>query len=487
MNEKKDNVLLICCDQLRGDFLGCNGHPVTMTPQLDKLAAQGINFRSAYSECPVCVPARRTIMTGLGPFGIHMNCNRDGQPFPEGPKLAELVTAAGHQSFASGKMHTCPQRNRMGFEDIQLNEEGRRQGDLRIDDYEAWLADHGHAHRAFSHGLGNNQYGMRLNPLPEDLTTTAWTAARAMEFLERRDPTRPFLLYVSFDKPHPPIVPTASAYELYRDAIFPAPSMGEWMTDKLPTPLRKKALWDDTGNVLRHPFAYQQTMRGYAAMVTEIDNAIGNLLGQLRERVGLDDTHIIFIADHGDHLFDHLAIAKSDLFKGAVHVPFIVRPAPRWMRERGMAPGRIDTTTPAGLADVMPTILDLLGLAIPAGLDGASLVGRCLDADSEFRRFTFGHVNSYYGATDGRFRYQWIADDDHEFLFDTHADPGERHDLSGVPEHQERLREFRSAVSGWMATNNAPHLKDGKMMPKKVAMNEKSESAVNHWNNRGRH
>ncbi len=130
-NPETPNVLLICCDHLRADALHCNGHPVTMTPQIDQLACEGVNFTAAFSQCPVCVPARRIMMTGLGTYSIHMNNNRDGQPFPEGPKLAEVLTRAGWQTFASGKLHTCPQRNRIGFEDVQLNEEGRRQGGLR--------------------------------------------------------------------------------------------------------------------------------------------------------------------------------------------------------------------------------------------------------------------------------------------------------------------------------------------------------------------
>ena len=210
----RPNVLVVCCDHLRADNLGCNGHPVIQSPQVDKLAEQGVNFQRAFSECPVCVPARRILMTGRNPYNLHMDRNKDTQSFPEGPKLAELFTRSGYQTFASGKLHTWPQRNRIGFEDVQLNEEGRKQGDLIRDDYETFLMEQGVQHLAYTHGLGNNQYGLRFSPVPEPLTTTHWTADQAMRFIERRDPTRPFFLYCSFDKPHPPITPPKEYYDL---------------------------------------------------------------------------------------------------------------------------------------------------------------------------------------------------------------------------------------------------------------------------------
>lgn len=153
----RPNVLLICTDQLRADFLGCNGHPIVQTPHIDELAGNGMNFRAAMSECPVCCPARRILMTGRDPFGIHMFQNQDLQDFPEGPKLAELVGANGYQTHAVGKMHTWPPRSRMGFDDIELNEEGRTAGHLYPDDYTQFVQEAGLGPQINAHGLGNNQ------------------------------------------------------------------------------------------------------------------------------------------------------------------------------------------------------------------------------------------------------------------------------------------------------------------------------------------
>ena len=190
----RPNILLICTDQLRADLLGINGHPIVQSPHIDQLALSGINFRHAFSECPVCCPARRIIMTGRDPFGINMFQNRDLQPFPEGPKLAELLTQAGYQTAGFGKFHTWPPRNHMGFEELEVNEEGRTAGHIYPDDYQQFLIDKGFGPIANAHGMGNNQYGYRQSPVPEYATSTGWTADRAMRFLKRRDPTRPFFL-----------------------------------------------------------------------------------------------------------------------------------------------------------------------------------------------------------------------------------------------------------------------------------------------------
>ena len=480
------NVLLICCDHLRADWLGCNGHPLVMTPQLDKLAAAGVNFRGAFSECPVCVPARRILMTGLNPYGIHMRQNVDAQPFPEGPKLAEVLTRAGYQTFAAGKLHVCPQRNRIGFEDVQLNEEGRRQGGLKQDDYEAFVTDAGYGHLAWTHGLGNNEYGLRLNPLPEKLTTTHWTAQKAMEFIERRDPTRPFFLYAAFDKPHPPIVPPAEYYELYRDVEFPAPVMGDWLAGKTPSRLKQIRLSNNYDDWAKHPLMIQQSLRGFAAMITHIDSMIGNLVGQLREHGLFHNTWIIFTSDHGDQLFDHGNLAKGDFFCGSTNVPLLVIPPTHWRKEQKVVPGRVHRA-PAGLMDVMPTILDACHVPLPATMHGESLLPVIKDDAAPFRSHTCGVIGKVYGVTDGRYKYQWFAEDDLEFLFDVQNDLRDRHDLAGKPAHKAALKRCRQRLIEWLTANNDPQVKAGKLVPCPREWNEAETKATNHWNNRGRH
>lgn len=150
MNESsRPNVLLICADHWPGSLLGCAGHPAVMTPTLDQIAANGIRFPNTYSECPVCVPARRTLMTSLKPHSHGMLSNND-MPMPDVPTMAQCFRDAGYQAYAVGKLHASPQRQRLGFDDVILDEEGRGHEGIGADDYELYLADHGHAGERFA-------------------------------------------------------------------------------------------------------------------------------------------------------------------------------------------------------------------------------------------------------------------------------------------------------------------------------------------------
>lgn len=484
---ERPNVVFISCDHLRADWLGCNGHPVVMTPQIDELAYEGINFQAALSECPVCVPARRIMMTGMGPYSIHMNQNRDLQPFTEGPKLAEVMTRAGYQTFASGKLHTCPQRNRIGFEEVQLNEEGRKQGGLLKDDYESFLDDNGYGHLVHTHGLGNNEYGLRINPLPEPFTTTHWTAQKAMEFIERRDPTRPFFIHISFDKPHPPITPTQSYYELYRDVVMPQPVHGDWLEGKTPTRIKNIRLKNNYNDWKYHPLFIQQSLRGFAAMITHIDSMIGVFLGTLREHDLLDNTLVIFTSDHGDQLFNHGNLAKGDYFRGSTNVPFIVRPPRGWLEKQGSVRGRVNKTSAVGLMDIMPTILDICRIDIPDSVEGSSLVPLLLDDHAQFREYLCGNCTVTYGVSNGLFKYMWFSDDNYEFLFDQQKDPDDCYDLSERPEYSEILDKFRRRLADWLEKNCDPHVENGKLKPIPFNWDLERARTSNEWNNRGRH
>ena len=123
---ERPNILLICLDQMNQDWFSLHGHPLVRTPHMDSIGGTGISFARAHSECPTCIPARQTMMTGLDPWGINMFCNRGRQRFPEGrAKLAECLSAAGYQTHAVGKMHCYPARDRLGFHEVETDEEYR--------------------------------------------------------------------------------------------------------------------------------------------------------------------------------------------------------------------------------------------------------------------------------------------------------------------------------------------------------------------------
>ncbi len=215
---KRPNVLLVTTDHWPAALLGCAGHPAIQTPTLDALAGAGIRYTNAYSECPVCIPARRTLMTGTSPRTHGDRVFSERMPMPDLPTLAGTFRAAGYQANAVGKLHVYPQRDRIGFDDVVLDEEGRTQYGV-TDDYELFLGDEGFAGRQFGHGMSNNRYVSRPWHLPEHTHATNWATSAMVRTIKRRDPTRPAFWYLAYRHPHPPLVPLTAYLDLYREPV----------------------------------------------------------------------------------------------------------------------------------------------------------------------------------------------------------------------------------------------------------------------------
>ena len=200
------NVLLVTADQWPGSLLGIAGREDIDTPTLDQIARNGIRFTNAHSECPICIPARRSLMTGTDP---RTHGDRVFQPAltrPALPHLAEVFRDAGYQTGAVGKLHVYPARDRIGFEEVVSYEEGRPQLG-GPDDWDLWLSDHGLAGQGYAHGMSNNGYEFRPWHLAEEHHPTVWQARQVCRMIQRRDPTRPAFWHLSFNFPHPPSSP----------------------------------------------------------------------------------------------------------------------------------------------------------------------------------------------------------------------------------------------------------------------------------------
>ena len=231
----RPNVLLIVADHWAAEHLGFAGHPAIITPGLNELAASGVRYTNAYSECPVCIPARRTLMTGMSPRSHGDRVFNDRLRMPDATTMAQAFRDAGYQADAVGKLHVHPQRDRIGFDSVILDDEGRPQWGT-LDDYDIYLGDQGFAGRQFDHGMSNNQYNWRPWHLAEEHHATNWAGRMMARTIKRRDPNKPAFWYLGFRHPHPPLVPPQSMLELYRDVEIDRPYVGDWVrgTDKLP-------------------------------------------------------------------------------------------------------------------------------------------------------------------------------------------------------------------------------------------------------------
>ena len=427
---EKKNVLLICTDHWFASLMGCAGHPAVMTPTLDQLAADGIRFTQCMSTCPVCIPARRSLMTGMFPASHGDRVYSDRMPMPDAVPLAQAFRNAGYQAYAVGKLHVYPQRSRIGFDDVTLMEEGRYELGA-VDDYQIYLGEQGHAGEEFLHGMGNNNYLTRPWHLEDRHHPTVWATREMMRQIKRRDPTRPAFFYLSYNFPHPPLVPLQTFWDMYRDEEIDLPEAeDDWRDDSvIQRLLREQAVSYSKKEIIR-------ARRAFYAQCTLIDFQIRLLIGTLRECGLLKDTVVAFTSDHGDMLFSHGMVAKRTFYQGSANVPLILsgEPVSLW---RGTVTNKL-----ACLEDVMPTLLSLCGIGIPDTVEGIDLLSRERD-------MLYGEIGEGRKATrmaaDGRYKLIYYPCGNTFQLFDLETDAKEKKNLFGLPACrgvQEKLTAF---------------------------------------------
>lgn len=437
MSAQKPNVLLISTDHWPAYLLGAAGHKEIVTPTLDELARCGTRFSNTYSECPVCIPARRTLHTGLTPRTHGDRMYKEKLEMPDVPTLAQCFRDGGYQANAVGKLHVFPQRNRIGFDDVILDEEGRTMYGV-TDDYEIFLAEKGHPGAQFMHGMSNNDYVNRPWHLSEELHPTNWATYQMARTIKRRDPTRPGFWFCSYRHPHPPMVPLQEYLSLYRSRTIDTPHFGEWTKqfDALPY-----ALQSGISRGMKHADVdVEEIRRAFYALCTHIDHQIRVLVGVLREEGLLDNTIICFTSDHGDMLGNHNMWAKRTLFDPSVKVPMIL------VGPRGgdrVAEGVVDDRL-VGWRDVMPTLLDLCGLDIPDSVEGISMVG------SKKRDFIYSEVadddHASRMVSDGRYKLIYYPVGNYSMLFDLESDPHEMQNLAKDKAHAETVERLTALL-----------------------------------------
>lgn len=428
----RPNIVLICADQWRGDCLSACGHPVVHTPYLDDLCLNGCRFDAAYSAVPSCIAARASLFTGQTPRTHGRVGYRDGVPWNYDTYLAGEFTRHGYQSQAVGKMHVYPERSQCGFQNVVLHDGflhfARKHGGGHLealDDYIPWLRQRTGDPAAdyFDHGLNCNSFAARPWDKAEELHPTHFVVTQGIDFLRRRDPRKPFFLFLSFHRPHPPLDPPRWAFEQYLDCDMPDPPVGDWAAqfDPWHQDCRSDLLAGrPRADVLRRARA------GYYGSMTHIDHQINRFLESLVDHGAGDNTTVCFTSDHGELLGDHHLFRKSLPYEGSARVPLVFRGA-------GIPKGRA-SSVPAELRDVMPTLLSLAGLPVPPSVEGEDLTPAMLGGTEGFKPWIHGE-HGYQGQavhwlTDGRRKYVWFSGSGREQFFDLERDPHELHDLA---------------------------------------------------------
>ncbi len=452
MSARQPNLLFVYADQHRADVMGCAGNDIVVTPHLDRLATEGVRFDQTWTESPICQPARASLLTGRYPNNHGVLGNFAGDCQPEWDTFPRHLQQAGYTTASIGKTHfsawpmaaepgtpapTDEWIGSFGFDHV-VEEFDKYVHLFDVETpYMQFLREHDALEpyqeivQANFRG-GDRHWNGVTSPLPQELDLTCFLADEAQQWLDRRPDDVPWFLQLSFVQPHVPLMGDPVWADHYAKAAIertarsePTATTDEWAT-------HLNGLRNHSHSELLTDEFVLAGARQYYAMVSLIDQRIGDLLVQLEKKGQLDNTWIVYSADHGEMLGDHGLMAKMNFYRSSVRVPLIVRPP-------GGTTGRVETK-PVQAFDVAATLLDA-GTA--TALDGApsrSLVTLVTGGEGTARHHAVSMIRllprlpTWQAITDGQWRATFNADTGEvSELFDLVADPDEVTNRAGDP------------------------------------------------------
>ena len=423
---KPANLLFILSDQHTRDMSGCYGHPVVKTPNIDRLARRGTRFTSAYTNCPICVPARASLATGRY---VHQIGNWDNA-FPyDGsvPSWSHRLKEQGYRVDSIGKLHFRDPNDDNGFtEEVDPLHVVEGVGDI------LGCIRRSPPFRNKRVGIDNAGHGDSTY-LRYDVSN----ADNAIKWLnEHRNDDRPWCLFLSFVCPHPPYISPPDLFDLYPLEELSLPSQweeGQWPTHRALDYFRRFFHFD-------RPFGESEIRRltaAYYGVCTHLDNQMGRVLEALASARLEETTRIIYTSDHGESLGARGLFGKFTMYEEAASVPLVLAGPD--------IPISHVCKTPVSLVDCFPSVLDCVGASAhpdDQNLPGSSLWTIANSADEDRTVFSEYHAvgseHAFYMLRDSTHKYVHYTCDNPQ-LFNLVDDPGECHDLAADPD-QKALR-----------------------------------------------
>ncbi len=485
----RPNVLFIMADDLNNS-LGCYGHPLVKSPNIDRLAQRGVRFDRAYCQFPLCGPSRNSLLTGLYPnsTGILRNAEIFRQTIPHHQSLPHAFRADGYFAARIGKLYHYNVPNSIGTNghddpgswELELNPAGC---DRLLEEPDIFTLRPGNFGGTLS---------WYASPRGDLLHTDGLQATDAQWVLERcaRDRSRPFFLAVGFFRPHTPYVSPKEYFAGYPEKDMPLvqgveEDVKDLPADALGSHKKEHELLTDS---LR-----QQAIQAYFASVSFMDAQVGRVLDALERLELADNTIVVFMSDHGYHLGEHGLWQKMSLFEESSRVPLIIA-VPGQDKKGAVA------STPVGLVDVYPTLAELCGVPAPENLQGQSLVPILKDSSLPGRGWALSQVTRgpraaakkaarpsapssqaadetrpapTFGFTlrTPRWRYtEWDEGNRGRELYDHQNDPLEQTNLADDPAQAEQVaqlsRQLRAAVADTLPeSGEIPQIQEGLWAP----------------------
>ncbi len=409
---RRPNIVIVITDDVRFDAMGCAGDRRLETPNLDRLAAEGVRFSNAFTTTSLCSPSRASLLTGCYAHrhGVLDNVSRD--PDPADPMLGQVLQQAGYETAYVGKWHMLARGTpRVGFDH--------------------WVSFTGQGEYVRNTMNVDGKWQLVLNYVTDELTD------HAVRFLDREH-EKPFLLVVGHKAAHAPFVPAPRHENRYAGVDFALPAGGD---------LANKPDWGGR----KTEVLTSEDLRNYHRGLLAVDESVGRLTETLRRRKLLDDTIFIYTSDNGLMLGEHGGLRdKRAAYEASIRVPLLVRHpklAPRGTVCEEMALG----------IDLVPTLCEAAGIAVPAPVQGSSLLpvlkgGRGRD-DFLYEYFREeGPVPTCLAVRSRDWKYITYPEDRElpAELYDLKADPDEHANLAGQPAHAARERELAGRLAALM-------------------------------------
>jgi choline-sulfatase len=450
---RKPNLLFIWTDQQRADTMAVYGNTNIHVPNLNRLASESVVFKRAYVTFPVCTPSRGSVMTGLWPHSNGLTANN----IPlrkETPCFPEMIDDPEYRTAYMGKWHLGDEIFvQHGFEEwvsiedmyAEYYTEGRDRN--ARSDYYQFLVSSGHKPPK---GISDRYYSASL---PFDLSKPKFLERKAIDFLKRHR-EEPFMLYVNFLEPHPPV--TGPFNNEYDPASVTLPeNFNDPLEENEPKGYRARRE-QFIKNYGSDEASYRKLIAKYWGLVTEVDTCVGGILKTLDELGLADNTIVVFTSDHGDMMGSHRMVEKCVMYEEAVRVPLLMRVP--WLGKKQ----RI-IKQPVSQIDLVPTLLDIMNQDQKSqSLQGNSLVPLMNGGKpAEDNVFIEWHPRknsdlNFYVRTiispDG-WKLSLFKNDKCQ-LFDLNNDPYETTNLFDSGKHEDKIRELTKKIQDWQKRTN---------------------------------
>lgn len=496
---KRPNFLFLITDQQRADWLGCAGHPVVKTPNIDAIAAAGSRYEEFYVASPVCMPNRASLMTGRYPtvHGLRYNgCLLSTRA----NTFVDVLRAGGWRTASIGKSHlqpftSDPPRHQNNIETGSIEEAWKSEnadytleqpehyqsedrynfpspyygfdhidmvtshGDRAGGHYQQWFKEKASEQQTTWQSLHDpanelpHEYVLKQayrTPIPEELYPTAYVEKCASSWIAKQaNDTAPFFAFVSFPDPHHPFNPPGQYWDMYQPDQFDIPRT--FSSHSNPTPPIKYCHEQFNQGIpspsLQTAFAcsdreVKEAMALTAGMITNVDDAIGRLIHTLKQTGQYENTVIVFNSDHGDYMGDyHLLLKGAQSMRGINRVPFI------WSDPAARQPHV--TSSLSSTLDIAPTIIARAGLKPYFGIQGIDLAPEqqnnqnvrdklMIEYQDGFARMGFKNATRVRTLLHNGWRLTLYKDETWGELYNLNSDPNESQNLWQQVECQQR-------------------------------------------------